>query len=125
MKDMGASRFKLNIVSRTDPRIGLVGEQIVNAKALVRLESKLGKDEIDPSSLRVLMVEIHDNENHIFLFGVRLAVADEKGLVGRMKAQGAIAVQRRMHPTNFIDARDERLQVLRLFNVPVTELIFF
>ena len=79
----------------------------MNAEGLVWLEAEFGEIQIDPSSLRILMVEIHDDENHILLFGIRLAVADKERLVGRMKAQAAIAVQRRMFSANFVDARDE------------------
>jgi hypothetical protein len=124
MEDVTAPRLQMNKVSRTAPLIALGGEQVVYIEGLVRLDAEFGKIEIDPSSMRVLVMQIHDDENYIFFLGVGLAVADEERLVSRMKAKATIALERGMHPTNFVDAGDEGLQALRVLNIPVTELIF-
>ena len=110
---MGAPRLQLNVVSRTGPLIALVGEQIVNAEGLVGRNTEFGEIQINKPGLQILMVKIDDDQNHIFLIGICFAVADEKRLIGRMKSQGAIAVQRQMFLANFVDARNKGLQVLR------------
>src|SRR6185437_4780362 len=94
MEDVAAPRLQLNIVSCTAPLIRLVGEQVVNAEDLARLNAEFGEMQIDPSGLGVPVMQIYDHQNYIFLRRVRLAVADQEWLVGRMKAKATIAVQR-------------------------------
>jgi hypothetical protein len=111
MEYVGAPRLQLNIVSRPGPRICLVGKQIVNAKGLVRLNPELCKVQVNPSCLRILMVKVYYHQNDVFLLRIGLAVADEIGLVGGMEAKAAIAVQRSMLSSDFVDAGDQRPQI--------------
>ena len=72
-------------------------------------DAQLCEIQIDPAGLRVVMIKIHHNENDVFFPRVGLAVAEEERLVGRMKAEMAIALQSWMRPAYFIHASNQCL----------------
>ncbi len=96
----------------------------MNFKRLIGLKSQHSEVKINPAYLRLFMMQVHRNQNHIAFLSIRLAVADQEGLIGRMEPQTLIAVQRLVRPSNFIHPCNQRLQVLRLVNIPMAQLIF-
>ena len=74
--------------------------------------------------LRVVGVEVHDGKNAIGAVGRCFRVSDDLIVVGCVKAERPVLLQRRMRATDFVHAPDQLADVRCCPPVPRPVLIF-
>src|ERR1700676_5426798 len=96
-EDVGGrvTRVEEDVVARSFPQVARAGEQIVSLEGLLCRESHRGQVDIDKSRLRVMRVEVEDDEHGLIAVRTRLAVGEQRIVIDGLEFQAAVALQRR------------------------------
>src|SRR5262245_36184538 len=76
--------------TRALPLIALAREQLVREIRVVRVERPFVERYVDEAALRVLRVQVHDDEDDVLAVPARLGVADEPIVVDLAKRQRVV-----------------------------------
>src|SRR2546421_3450538 len=110
--------IQLHEIAPAAPGVMARGDEIVQLVARAG-----GAIEIDEPRLRVVRIEVDRDQDEVAFFLLR--IAQELLVVGRMKAQAPVALQRRIFLSHFVQLRDQPAQAVRPLAVPRLDLVFF
>src|SRR5256885_11527447 len=97
------------------PGIARIVQQISNGEDVVVYGY------VDHSVLHVVRVEVDDRQERSATAGWRLAVGNDLGVVGVVKSQRRVELQRRVRTPDLVDAAEQLADVARPLPVPLPE----
>src|SRR5689334_8530235 len=98
-----------------------VADLVVDLKALVGADPHRSEIELQPARVTMVAVEVDDDEDHV-LVAVALAEAEQLIVVGLVKDEARVVVQRGVLAADPVQARDDLAQAVLTFEVPGPEL---
>ncbi len=79
---------------------------------MFRIDVEIGEVERRPAGLRVVRIEVHDDQHRVVARRVDLGVADQFVVIDGNEAQAVVALQRRIVAPRGVHAGDERGEVV-------------
>src|SRR6516165_3495125 len=111
-------RVETHVVPFAAPGIYFARQEVVRLDSQVERQLPRRKGKLNVSVLHVERVQVYDDEDGIRAVGCALAVADELGVVGLVKLELPVVLQRAVLAANRVHSRDERRQTGRVIEVP-------
>src|SRR5690606_5611296 len=90
------------------PAVARVAEKVVDLVALVVREAELAGRDVDPTGLRIVWVEIDDDEHDVLEVARRLRIEEELVVVDTVEADALVAEQRGLGAADLVQAADQR-----------------
>src|SRR3954468_23292530 len=116
--------IQADVIPFATPEIALLREQIDDFNARVRRQTPGDERELHEAVLHIDRIEVHDDEDQIPAIRRPLAVGQHLTVVGAMKRQPPVVLQRRMRFPDGVDLADELGQAVGPAIVARTDLVF-
>src|SRR3954462_14488765 len=113
-----------DIVPFATPEIALLREEIDDFDARVRRQAPGDERQLHEAMLHVDRIEVHDHQDQISAVGRSLAVGQQLTVVGAMKRQPPVVLQRRMRSADRVDLTDELGKAVGPSIVAPADLVF-
>src|SRR5207244_11867354 len=108
-KDLARHRLRIDLdeVARSVPQVAGSTDELMRLIGPVNLDPELLERKVDHPALHVVGVHVDDGQDHIRIVGRALRVGQELLVLGEVKSQAAVALERRMLAPGVVDDPNE------------------
>src|SRR3954447_26902136 len=116
--------IQADVVPFPTPEIALLREEIDDFNGGVRRQAPGHERQLHEAVLHVHRIEVHDDQDQVAAIRGPLAVGQQLTVVGAMKRQPPVVLQRRMRSPDGVDLADVLSQAVGPPIVPRADLVF-